>query len=171
MASTLAGDQVPLAGAEAMRLAFVLAREQELPLEVGRLSWSHDGVVSLRDGSGGARFSFFFRGLPFSVEVEEGEDLRLVLVGNLGKVPFTAEAPDARRVLKRIAAASQRLPRGTLAITREQDLQLRAVDFVPGRATPVRVIATVVALLLDFLPFLDLAEAALSSSRIWARAT
>lgn len=164
MSSAPASSPSQPAGAETLRLALLLAREEALPLEVGRLAWSGDGSLSLRagDASVPVRFSFLFRGLPFSVEIFGGAVPRVALSGELGKLPFTAEDPHDRRLLKRIAAATERLPRGALRISAQQDLQLQAEAPVPERPTPARVIATVTALLLDLLPFLDLAEEALA---------
>lgn len=151
------------AGEETMRLALMLAREEALPLAVGRLAWSPDGTLALRaENTNGVHFSFLFRGLPFTVEIAEAKAPRVALRGELGKLPFTAEDPRDRRLLKRIAAATERLPRGALRVSPQQDLQVQAEAEIPERPTPARVIATVTALLLDLLPFLDLAEEALA---------
>lgn len=156
--------EAPLpAGEETMRLALMLAREEALPLAVGRLAWSPDGTLALRaENSNGIHFSFLFRGLPFTVDIADDRAARAVLRGELGKLPFTAEDPRDRRLLKRIAAATERLPRGSLRISPQQDLQLQAEVEIPERPTPARVIAAVSALLLDLLPFLKLAEEALA---------
>ena len=48
----------------------------------------------------------------------------LRLSANLGKLPFSAESPDARRLARTVMAATDRLRRGHILLSPDQDMVL-----------------------------------------------
>jgi hypothetical protein len=140
--------------------ALELARRELPPIELGRIAVEADGQVRERDSAEPISFSFQYRGLPFAGELRDRASGQLRLVANLGKLPYTIEAPCARRLLRQLVIATHRLARGRFHISEDQDVLFVAEAQAPAPYTPVRVIATVAVLVLAFKPYLELIERA-----------
>ena len=134
------------------------ACRQSLPLELGSIELTREGVIQSRGDDRPVTFSFNYHNYLFAGELADGQKGRLRLVGNLGKLPYTVESPEGRSFLRQLTAATAAMPHGRFIITDHQDVQLLAEETLPEPRTPVSFMATAAALLLEFKPFLDLAN-------------
>ena len=115
-----------------------------------------DGPAERNREFGLPSFHFEFVGLLFEAEVVPGAAPLVRLKADLGPLPYTIEAPQQRRWMLRIVAASKRLKRGTLAIGEDGMVRLNAETAPAADGGPVGVLAAVTALLLDFKPHLEI---------------
>ena len=67
-------------------------------------------------------------------------------------------------MIRRILAASDRVPHGHIRLSESNDMLLEAESSPPLPFTPVSLMATLTALLLDFRPYLDLLARVLDGS-------
>lgn len=135
-----------------------------LPLEVGSVVLGEDGHISRADVNRPLHFRFCACGIDFEADLADS-NAPLRLRANLGKLPYTAESPEGRRLARTVMASTDRLRRGHILLSPEQDIVLEGELNPPSPRTPVAVIATVVALILDFKPYLDLLGDAISMRR------
>jgi len=135
-----------------------------LPLEVGSVSIGDDGHIRRADEDRALYFRFSACGIQFEADIAR-KDAPLRLRANLGKLPFSAESPDARQLARKVMAASGSLRRGHILLTPEHDMVLEGELTPPNPRTPVNVIATAVALIADFKPYLDLLGEAVAIRR------
>lgn len=138
--------------------------ETALPLEVGSVTLAGDGHIA----RGGEDRPLYFRFAACGIEFEARLANRrapLRLRANLGKLPYSAESPDGRRLARIVMAATDRLPCGQILLSPEQDMLLEGELQPPSPRTPANVIATAVALVLDFKPYLDLLAEAVALRR------
>ncbi len=133
-----------------------LVSTQRLPLDVGNLEVDSEGRLLARDSDRPLRFSFEFIDAPFQVEVTTGEAALVKVTGDLGMLPYTIESPAARYWALRVIAASSGMKRGRLELDSNYAIRLRAEAPPPAQRTPVTILSTVTALLLDFKPCLEL---------------
>lgn len=140
--------------------ALEVARREMPPIEVGSVAVEANGRVRARGAEEPITFTFQYRGLPFAGELSDRASGRLRLVGNLGKLPYTIEAPFARRLLRQLVLATHRLARARFHISEEQDVLFIAEAQAPAPHTPVSVIATTTVLMVTFKRYLELIEAA-----------
>ncbi|MFC4351177.1 hypothetical protein ACFOW6_06420 [Fodinicurvata halophila] len=150
-------------------LALEISRDEELPLQLHHVELSESGEIRRRRKGADLTFSFVHRGMPFACECKTTDDPVLKIVGELGKLPFTAESAKARRFLKHLAIATGGLSKGHFAIIDDQDVRLLAEVVPPQGLTPVSIIAALSAVLLEFKPFFDLAEEALAPGKTASR--
>jgi len=115
-----------------------------------------DGPAEPIQDLGLPSFQFEFAGLPFQAEIVPGASPLVRLKADLGPLPFTVEAPQQRRWMLRIVAASKRLKRGTLAIGEDGIVRLNAETAPATEGGAVGVLAAVTTLLLDFKPHLEI---------------
>lgn len=148
-----------------VNLALEISREEELPLQLHHVELSESGEVRRRRKDADLTFSFIHRGMPFACECTTTEEPELKIVGELGKLPFTAESTKGRHFLKHLAVATNNLPKGRFAILDNQDVRLLAEVVPPQGLTPVSLIAALTAVLLQFKPFFELAEDVLAPTR------
>jgi len=135
-----------------------------LPLEVGGVVLGEDGHIRVTNEDRPIHFRFSACGIEFEASLaDKGAPLRLS--ANLGKLPFSAESPDARRLARTVMAATDRLGRGHILLSAEQDMVLEGELNPPSPRTPANVIATAVALVLDFKPYIDLLGEAVTLRR------
>ncbi|MGO1117804.1 hypothetical protein ACTL6U_03835 [Rhodovibrionaceae bacterium A322] len=135
-----------------------VASKQTLPLELGSIELTEEGLIQHRESSEPVTFSFKYHNYSFAGELAEHHNGRLRLVGDLGKLPYTAESPEGRNFIRKLSAATSVMPHGKFIITDRQDVRLLAEEELPEPHTPVSFMATAAALLLEFKPFLDLAN-------------
>lgn len=129
------------------------------PLEVGDFELTADGKLRRRSSDKPLAFSFDFRGIFIDVEVATGGGGAITLRAALGNLPFSAESPKARRAIRCIVAVAGQQQRGRLYLGEDQILRLEASAEPPAPCTPAAVVATIAALLLDFLPILNILAA------------
>lgn len=122
----------------------------ELPLDI-------DAVDALPLGGGTAKFDFVYRGIRFAAQCVEGDGAAtLKVVGDIGRMPFSAEAPAARSGLSHIIMHANGLIRNTFRLAGERIL----VGGEASVATPVTataLLAAVAGMLIPVSPYLDLA--------------
>ena len=139
-------------GEEGLHEAVRLASESKVPLELGSLEITEDGRVVPSAPGRTLTFSFFYKGLPFAGEVGPNAGDSVRLVGEFGKMPFTAELPKGRHAVRQLIAASQRSQRIRFLVTKEQDIRLAMESVPPQPRTPVSIVSAVTALLVEALP-------------------
>ncbi|MGF1609774.1 MAG: hypothetical protein ACFCUQ_10285 [Kiloniellales bacterium] len=127
-----------------------------MPLEVGRIEVDDEGYLRAREGDQPLGFRFSFRGFDFDVLVESGEAGSVHLKGALGVLPFTAESDIGRRVVQRLFAAADKLNRGRLVLSERGEITIEASTVPPKPRTPISIMATVAALLLEAKPYIEL---------------
>jgi hypothetical protein len=147
-----------------LRDAVRVATTSQLPLELGSLEVTEDGRVAPRPVHGALSFSFVYRGLPVSGEIDGEPNAKLRLTCQFGKLPYTAELPHGRRRVREMVAESQRTPRARFEVTRSQDVRLSMEIAPPRPRTPVGLVAAIAAVLLDARPKIAEMTAALASS-------
>jgi len=141
-----------------------------LPLEVGSVVLGEDGHIRSSTEDRPIHFRFTACGIEFEASLAD-KAAPLRLNANLGKLPFSAESPEARRLARSVMAATDRLRRGHILLSAEQDMVLEGELNPPSPRTPANVIATAVALVLDFKPYIDLLAEAVTIRRTPPQAT
>jgi len=154
----------PAGPATAAKSAVKQVAGAAFPLEVGSVSLGDDGHIRRSDEDRPLYFRFTACGITFDAHLDN-KTAPLRLRANLGKLPFSAESPDARRLARTVIAATDRLRRGHILLSAEQDMVLEGELNTPSPRTPVSVIATAVSLILDFKPYLDLLGEAVTVRR------
>ncbi|WP_193371098.1 hypothetical protein [Pelagibius marinus] len=152
------------AEAQDVKSAVKQVAETSLPLEVGSVVLGEDGHIRPVSEDRPLHFRFSACGIEFEADLAS-KTAPLRLRANLGKLPFSAESPDGRRLARTVMAATDRLRRGHILLSEEQDMVLEGELNPPSPRTPVAVIATAVALIIDFKPYLDLLGEAVSLRR------
>ena len=141
-----------------------VASETKLPLELGSIEITEDGRVAAAPAGRPLTFSFLYRDLTFAGEVGPEAGDRMRLVGEFGKLPYTAELPKGRHAIRQLVTASRRNKHTHFFITPDQDIRL-AMEIVPPQPkTPVSIVAAVTALLMEAMPAVDLMLETLSNS-------
>ncbi|MDH3595190.1 MAG: hypothetical protein OEU09_01890 [Rhodospirillales bacterium] len=136
--------------------AIRLVGEQALPLQVGTVAVTREGRLVPHDHDVPLCFGFVYAGVPFAAEVTAGPTPLVRLTADLGALPYTIECAAARRWILRLIAASGAGKRGRLELTPAKEIRFRAEAVPPAPRTPVSVMATVAALLLEWKPCLAL---------------
>ncbi|MEO3429479.1 hypothetical protein AAFN88_11510 [Pelagibius sp. CAU 1746] len=163
------GSEIPDSGIAATeehsaKSAVKQVAETSLPLEVGSVVLGEDGHIRHFDEDRPLHFRFSACGIDFEADLAS-KAAPLRLRANLGKLPFSAESPDGRRLARTVMAATDRLRRGHILLSEDQDMVLEGELNPPSPRTPVAVIATAVALIIDFKPYLDLLGEAVALRR------
>ncbi|MFQ5775245.1 MAG: hypothetical protein ACE5GS_12060 [Kiloniellaceae bacterium] len=135
------------------------------PFQVGDFEVGDDGRLRPREDRGPLKFGFAYLGIEFRAEVHTCPEPRIDLSADLGKLPYTMELGQGRRLTRRILEATATLPGGRISLAEDQDMRLRAAAEPPMPLTPASVMATVTALLLDFKPYLELLRGTLGAPR------
>lgn len=159
-----ADDTQTAAQEESLKSAVKQVASTSLPLEVGSVVLGEDGHIRHASDDRPLFFRFSACGIEFEADLAS-KTAPLRLRANLGKLPFSAESPDGRRLARTVMAATDRLRRGHILLSAEQDMVLEGELNPPSPRTPVAVIATAVALILDFKPYLDLLGEAVALRR------
>jgi hypothetical protein len=132
-----------------------------LPLEVGSVGLGKDGHIEHAAVVRSLNFRFSACGVDFEADLAS-RTAPLRLRANLGKLPYSAQSPDGRRLARTVMAATDRLRHGHILLSADHDMILVGEIAPPSPRTPVNVIATAVALILDFKPYLDLLAEAIA---------
>lgn len=129
--------------------------ETERPVEVGDLVLDRNGLLQHRSDANPVTLNFTYRGYTFLAYVPAEGGQPLVLQATLGAIPYSAESVYSRR-LARTVLAQARLSRGRLVRDNHSQIHLEMWLEPPRPRTPVNVVATIVALLVDARPYIDL---------------
>lgn len=126
---------------------------QAVPFPLKALAVDASGRIARRD-HGEVVFSFAVVGTEFRACARSGASrVQVAVEADLARLPFSAESPAARRDLQRLAAET-RLAHGRLVLVDQRQLSLSTRVDVPAPATPVDVIAGLVAMVLELRPYL-----------------
>lgn len=136
-----------------------------IPLPVGEGQLDAQGRIRPRVHDGPLRFGFAYRGVEYGAEVETGSEPRIRLSAELGKLPYSVEIGGGRCLIRRIITASASSPHGRIGLSEADDMRLEMESKPPLPLTPVSLMATLAALLLDFRPYLDMLGSVLDASR------
>ncbi len=138
--------------------------DTQMPVEVGDIELDSQGHVRARDQEQPIRFSFVYQGLTFYAVLASDRDGPLELNGVVGTVPYSAETLFGRRVALTILSMAH-LPRGRLWMDERMRIHVTLSAVPPRPRTPVTVLSTATALLMDAKPHLDLLGVALRRPR------
>ena len=150
---------------DAIKSAVKQVADTPLPLEVGSVAIGADGHIQPADDERPLFFRFSACGVLFEADLAS-KTAPLRLRANLGKLPYSAETAEGRQLARTVMAATGRLRRGQILLSPEHDMLLEGELVPPSPRTPVSVIATAVALILDFKPYLDLLGEAVAIRRV-----
>ncbi|WP_143006166.1 hypothetical protein [Limimonas halophila] len=129
--------------------------ETERPVEVGDLVMDPQGLLQHRSDANPVTLTFSYHGYSFVANVPAEPETPLVLRATLGAIPYSAESVYCRR-LARTVLAQARLNRGRMVRDNHSQVHLEMWMEPPRPRTPANVVSTIVALLLDARPYLDL---------------
>lgn len=144
-------------------VAWVAGRR--FPLEVGEFWVDERGRIRSRDDAAPLHLSFAYRGVEYRAEVETASEPRVRLTAELGKLPYSMEIGEGRRLIRCILHESARAPHGRIDLSEDDDIRLEAASTPPAPFTPASLMATLTALLFDFQPYLDLLGQVLDDAR------
>jgi len=139
-----------------LRDILALVANSHSPLQVGDIELDEDGRIRRRSGDQPLRLVFAYRGADFEARIETAPEARIALSAELGKIPYSMEQGDSRRVTQRIVEATADIPSGRIEVSASQDMSLVATAQPPLPLTPASVMAAITSLLLDFGPYIDL---------------
>lgn len=142
-----------------------LVSEQALPLEVGSVEVNDDGTLRARDSELPLDFTFNFLDIDFEVRVGGGNDGSLQVAATVGRLPYTAENGWARQFLGKVLTAASRLRRSRLTVDKQNRIVLRGEAVPPAPRTPMSVMATLTALVVEAKPYLEIIVEALALER------
>jgi len=110
-------------------------------------------------------FRFHYYGVPFDATMPTGDPAaRLYLTATLGVIPFSLENSFGRKAARAIIRQAQ-MPNGRLRVDAQSRVHLEMTGTPQTPRTPVNVLSTVAALLMEAKPYLDLLEVSLSRGR------
>jgi hypothetical protein len=151
-------------GAGKMASAVEVLSQASRPVEVGEVELDETGRIRPRADRHPIAFNFVYRGLTFHAELPVDSDGPLTLRAVVGVIPYSAENAVGRRAAWTILAHA-RPARGRLWWDAHMRVHIELKATPPRPRTPVNVVATVVSLLMDALPYLDLLDVALRRPR------
>lgn len=132
--------------------------DQPLPLEAASVTVGDDGNLAQKPEEL-LRFAFSYAGIHFVAQAERRPDSGVLLLqGDLGPMPFSAEGTSRRGDIAAVLAGAQRLSFGSIGLSSDQRIRLLAEQPMVGPLTPVRVLAVVTAILVRAKPWLDLLD-------------
>ncbi len=132
--------------------------ETAFPLEVNSLFVGPDGDLSRidpRERPFGFRFESLGLAFSASTKVRQGK-VWLKLSATYGPLPYTAESSDRRREAFAILRASEALPHGRLALSRDRQIHLTGEQPLAEPFTPVNVVSAAAELVLRMTPLVML---------------
>lgn len=114
-----------------------------------------------------ATFSFDCYGVRFDAVVvrDEKAAARLLVRGDLGTMPYSAESRTARRYLRAVVDAGHDLPHATITLSKTQTIAVRGAMEFPRHPSPALVAAGTSAIVLASKPVLDLIAACRAMAR------
>jgi len=142
-----------------------LVSEQMFPLEVGSVEVDEDGTLRARDSEMPLDFTFNFLDIDFEVQVRGGDDGSLQLAATLGRLPYTAENGWTRQFLQKVMTAASKLRRSRLTVDENNQIVLRGEAVPPAPRTPMSIMATLTALVVEAKPYLEMVAEGLALDR------
>jgi hypothetical protein len=104
-------------------------------------------------------FQFKWHGIPFTARVERSDaGPRLLLVGDLGPVPFSAEDAEGRRRLLSLAKWVDAKGACRFAVGQRHHLNLLGESRIAAPLTGTTIVAAATNCLLEARPYIDLVE-------------
>ena len=134
---------------------------QEIPFEVGSIEVGEGGEIRAREHGRPLSFCFVYLGIGFEAQVTTGDAPQVCLAARLGRLPFTVESPSNRRSVKHMLKLNGRLPRASFVLEAGNEVRMTAERIPPSPRTPVSIMATVTAMLLELGPHLAVLREAL----------
>ena len=159
----LVGPTESASGELSAVVAWVAGRR--FPLEVGEIWVDERGRIRSRNDAAPLHLGFAYRGVEYRAEVETASEPRVRLTAELGKLPYSMEIGEGRRLIRCILHESARAPHGRIDLSEDDDIRLEAASTPPAPFTPASLMATLTALLFDFQPYLDLLGQVLDDAR------
>jgi hypothetical protein len=130
---------------------------EKLPIPLQRLKIDADGNLVHQSVDGPVRFEFSFRDIAFTAQFEERDGAaQLRLVGDLGNLPFSAEARIARHNILAIVKAANQVTGESFYVTEQGRLLLRRAAMLENPVTGPGLITGVVSALHMINEYLDL---------------
>lgn len=116
-------------------------------------------------------FEFTFRGVPFQARLGKKEDGgRLSLTGLIGQLPFSAQAPLARRQVLRIMSAANSATPLFFETARLQEVVVKGESPLERPMTPTSIVTGIACLLVPGKGYIDLILEALGRETAPGRA-
>ena len=128
------------------------------PLELGGIGAQAEEQHSPRDPTRPLKFTFVCYGIPFAAEVDVGDQPNLSLEGNLGALPYTAEAAAARVRILAVLAATRKLAAADFALGEDQTIRIRGARELDQPLDATSIVTGVARILLPTKPYLDLIQ-------------
>lgn len=144
--------------------AMEVLAQTSMPLEVGAVEMDADGSLRPRISDHPVAFSFSYYGLNFEARLPMGEDTKLHLTADLGVIPFSVENAFGRKTARSIIRGAK-LPNGQLTVDAQSRVHLHMAGTPETPRTPVNVLSTVAALLMEAKPYMELLELSLRRHR------
>lgn len=160
-ASPPENDPTPASGTEDLRASLALAAKTGGPFKLGDFEIDGNGRLRPRPDGEPIAFGFSYLGIDFMAKLDTGEEGRLSLDAELGKLPYRAEIGARRKQALQIVRASRRLRRGGIELSQTLDMHLTAALAPIVPLTPTAVLTALTAILLDFKPYLVLLHEAM----------
>jgi hypothetical protein len=146
----------PSAASSGLRDILALVAGGRSSIRASDFVLDEDGRLRVREDAGPIHFCFAYRGADFDALMDTAPEASISLSAELGKVPYSMETGDGRRLTRRIVEATADLPSGRIDVSASQDMSIVATARPPLPLTPASVMATITALLLDLGPYIDL---------------
>ena len=121
-------------------------------VDAGTFLFDRSGQLVKRQDGGPLRFNFEYRDAPYEVVVQTDPDTRVCLTGLFGVLPYTAECSEIRPLLLKLIEGSKKFTRGRLSVNADMQIELKAEASPPSPCAPESIMATVIALLVEFRP-------------------
>ena len=105
-----------------------------------------------------ATFKFTYYGMAFDAGIRRGPDggAQLVVRGNLGHIPYSAESTTARKYLHTVVDAGRYLPNAAIDVDRRQAIIVRGEMNFPKVPSPATVAAGTAAITIAIKPVCEL---------------
>lgn len=162
----VAGDEATAetrSGMDAQTAMQVLAHTSS-PIEVGEIEVDEHGGARPRVSDAPVAFRFRYYGIPFDATMPMDDEGRLQLTATLGVIPFSLENSFGRKAARAIIRRAN-MPNGRLHVDDQSRVHLEMTGIPAKPRTPVNVLSTVAALLMEAKPYLELLEVSLSRGR------
>lgn len=140
----------------ASAVAFIA--QQPLPFEAGSLIVSNNGTLRRVPPRNSMRLRFEHFGIPLSAMAwrEPAGDGRVRVQGDLGPLPYSVEAPEARKRVLEVLYAARFLDEPLLVLSPKHTIVLCAETAIAEPVTPITVVAAIASLVVDAHPYLEL---------------
>lgn len=100
--------------------------------------------------------TFSWAGVEFTGQLSDaGSRLVLIMIADIGKIPFSAENPKVRERMLKLAGAAKRLHTGTFHITSKQRLTYHDVATFDGEVNIMTVLTTLAQRALKAKPAIE----------------